>query len=300
MMAGRDVIDELAPKGLAPNGQATIMIGGMSCATCVKTVENALKRLPGVADVRVNLAAENADVTYNAQKTTFTNIKDAVQQAGYQYLGVQEQGAEESEKTAREKALRQERNRFIVGLAVGICLMILSYVPVDLPFPMAYLMLIVSAPVFFYVSGPIFVAGYRALKNRNLNMDVMYSMGIGVAFVASILGTFEFVLSREFLFYETAVLLAAFLTMGRFLEARAKGKTSEAIKKLMGLQPKTATVVVEGREKEIPTDEVQVGNLVVVKPGEKIAVDGEVVDGHSYVDESMITGEPIPDRKSVV
>jgi Cu+-exporting ATPase len=289
MMAGNDVIDQIAPKG-----QNTIMIGGMSCATCVKTVENALKRLPGVADVRVNLAAENADVTYEEEKTTLNDIKDAVQQAGYQYLGVQEEDTEESEKKAREKALRQNRNRFIVGLAVGICLMILSHVPVNLPFPMAYLMLIVSAPVFVYVSGPIFLAGYRALKNANLNMDVMYSMGIGVAFSASILGTFELVLSREFLFYETAVLLAAFLTMGRFLEARAKGKTSEAIKKLMGLQPKTATVVADGQEQEIPIGEVEVDNIVLVKPGEKIPVDGEVVDGRSYVDESMITGEPIP------
>jgi len=125
-------------------------------------------------------------------------------------------------------------------------------------------------------------------------MDVMYSMGIGVAFVASILGTFEFILSREFLFYDTAIILASFLTIGRYLEVRAKGKTSEAIKKLMGLQPKTAAVVRDNREIEIPIEDVQVEDIVVVKPGEKIAVDGEVVDGESYVDESMITGEPIP------
>jgi Cu+-exporting ATPase len=163
---------------------------------------------------------------------------------------------------------------------------------------MAYLMLVVSAPVFIYISRPIFGAAYRALKNRNLDMDVMYSMGIGVAFGASVLSTFGLILSREFLFYETAVFLAAFLSLGRYLEARAKGKTSQAIKKLMGLQPKTAAIVTDNKEIEIRVEDVQIGDMVVVKPGEKIPVDGQVVDGRSYVDESMITGEPMPVLKS--
>jgi Cu+-exporting ATPase len=162
---------------------------------------------------------------------------------------------------------------------------------------MAYFMLIVSTPVFVYISYPIIIAGYRALKNKSLNMDVMYSMGIGVAFVSSIFGTFEIVLNREFLFYETAVMLATFLTLGRYLEARAKGKTSEAIKKLIGLQPKTAIVISNKKEFEIPIEDVQLNDIVVVKPGEKIPVDGIVVDGESYVDESMISGEPIPVMK---
>jgi Cu+-exporting ATPase len=125
-------------------------------------------------------------------------------------------------------------------------------------------------------------------------MDVMYSMGIGVAFVSSLLGTFEIVLTRDFLFYETAIMLATFLTLGRYLETRAKGKTSEAIKKLMGLQPKTAIVIRKNKEIEIAIEDVQINDIVVVKPGGKIPVDGDVVDGKSYVDESMITGEPIP------
>ena len=125
-------------------------------------------------------------------------------------------------------------------------------------------------------------------------MDVMYSMGIGVAYVSSLFGTFEFILTRDFMFYETAVMLATFLTLGRYLEARAKGKTSEAIKKLMGLQPKTAIVVRDGQEIEISIEDVQVNDIILVKPGNKIPVDGIVVSGESYVDESMITGEPIP------
>ncbi|GAH23461.1 unnamed protein product, partial [marine sediment metagenome] len=157
-----------------------------------------------------------------------------------------------------------------------------------------YLLFLLTTPVFIYVSYPIFRAAYRSLKNRNLNMDVMYSMGIGVAFISSVLGTFEIMLSKEYLFYEEAILLASFLTFGRYLEAKAKGKTSEAIKKLIGLKPKTATVIRNNEENEIAIEDVQINDIVIVKPGEKIAVDGEVIEGSSYVDESMISGEPIP------
>jgi len=278
------------------NEKATLKIGGMTCAMCVKTIEGSLNRLDGISSVIVNLGAEKAYVTYNPKMTTVADMKKAVEEAGYQYLGIEGEEAEDLEAAAREKDLRAKRNRFIVGFAVGIPLMILMYVHVpvaEFPFSMAYFMLIVSAPAFIYVSHPIFSAAYRSLKNRNLNMDVMYSMGIGVAFVSSLLGT-SGILPEDFLFYDTALILASFLMIGRYLEARAKGRTSEAIKKLVGLQPKTAAVVRDNREIEMPIEDVQIGDIVVVKPGEKIPVDGEVVDGESYVDESMITGEPIP------
>ena len=274
--------------------KVTLKIGGMTCATCVRTIENALKSLDGVAEVTVNLGVEKAYVTYNPRIATIDEMKRAIEEAGYQYLGVEGEEREDLEKIARERDLRAKRNRFIVGFSIGIPLMILVYVPDIFPFPMAYFMLVVSTPAFIYVSHPIFRAAYRSLKNKKLNMDVMYSMGIGVAFGSSILGTFEVILSRNFLFYETALLLASFLTIGRYLEARAKGKTSEAIKRLIGLQPKTATVIRDSSELEIPIEDVQLEDRIVVKPGEKMPVDGEVIDGESYVDESMITGEPIP------
>jgi Cu+-exporting ATPase len=276
--------------------KTTLKIGGMTCAMCAKTIENSLNRLNGIAGVIVNLGAEKAYVSYNPEMTTVAEMKRAIEEAGYQYLGVAGEGAEDLEAAAREKELGEKRNRFIVGFAVGIPLMIFMYVHVpvaEFPFSKAYFMLVVSAPAFIYVSHPIFIAAYRSLKNRNLNMDVMYSMGIGVAFVSSLLAT-SGILTQEFLFYDTALILASFLTIGRYLEARAKGKTSEAIKKLMGLQPKTATVIRDDRDIEIPIEDVQIDDIVVVKPGEKIPIDGEVVDGESYVDESMITGEPIP------
>ena len=279
------------------NEKITLKIGGMTCTSCAKTVRNALEKLDGISGVNVNVGVESVYVTYKRQMTTVADMRQAIEGAGYQYLGIEGEETEDSEEAARQKDLRRKRSRVIVGLVVGIALMILMYVPVNLPFPMAYLMLVVSSPVFIYISYPIFGAAWRSLKNRNLNMDVMYSMGIGVAYVSSLLGTFEIILSSDFMFYETAVLLATFLTMGRYLEAKAKTRASEAIKKLIGLQPKTAAVIRDDTEVEIFVEDVQISDVVVVRPGEKIPVDGEVVEGAGYVDESMITGEPVPALK---
>ncbi len=273
---------------------AIVKVGGMTCAMCVKAIETALQELDGVSAVTVNLSAEKTYVTYNPRMVTLEDIKRVIEAAGYQYLGLAGEAAGISEDALRERDLELKRRRFIVGFAFAIPLLILMYLPISWPFSMAYFMLVVSTPPFVYVSYPIFRAAYRALRNKNLNMDVMYSMGIGVAFGASILGTFEFVLTGEFLFYETALMLAAFLTIGRYLETRAKGRTSEALKNLIGLQPRTATVLQEDQERRLPIEEVQIDDRIVVKPGEKIPVDGTVVAGESYVDESMITGEPLP------
>ncbi len=278
------------------NEQVILNIGGMTCAMCVQTIEKALKNLDGVISVDVNLGAEKVYITYNPKVVTITDMKAAIEVAGYQYLGVEGADAdnEDLEKIIRKKELREKRRRFIIGFSVGIPLMILMYIPLHLPSFMPYIMLIVSAPVFVYVSHPIFLAAYRALKNQTLNVDVMYSMGIGVAFISSVLGTFEVILSREFLFYEASIILASFLTFGRYLEARAKSRTSESIRKLVGLQPKTATVLRDEKEISLPIEEVKMNDTVIVKPGEKIPVDGDVIEGKSYIDEAMITGEPIP------
>ncbi len=281
--AGYGVVDE----------KVALRVGGMTCVMCAKSIENALSRLPGVVNASINLGAEKALVTYNPRLTAISDMRSAIEEAGYQYLGLEGEATDQSE-AVRAEDLRAKRNRAIVGFLVGIPLMVLMFLPIAAHHTMAYFMFVVSTPAFIYVSHPIFHAGWRALRNRNLNMDVMYSMGIGVSFVASILGTFQIILTREFLFYDSAVMLAAFLTMGRYLEARAKGKTGEAIKKLIGLQPKTATVIQDGKETEIAVEDVQIGAIVLVRPGEKVPVDGEVASGESYVDESMITGEPMP------
>jgi Cu+-exporting ATPase len=276
------------------NEKVTIKIGGMTCVNCVRAIEKVVNKMDGVGEVNVNLSAEKANIKYNPKITTIADMRNAIENAGYQYLGLEGEETENLEERTREKDMREKLTRVIIGSSVGIPLMILMYIPLNWPFPMTYFMLVVSTPVFIYVSYPIFSAANRALRNSNLNMDVMYAMGIGVAYVSSVFGTFEIVLTRDFMFYETAVMLATFLTMGRYLETRAKGKTSEAIKKLMGLQPKTALVVRDKKELEIAIEDVQIDDVVIVKPGNKVPVDGIVVSGESYVDESMITGEPIP------
>jgi P-type Cu+ transporter len=276
------------------NEKITLKIGGMTCAMCVQAIEDVLNKIDGISNVNVNLASERAYVTYNPKMTSIKDMKIAIEDLGYQYLGVEGEETQDLEEELRLKDLRDKRNRIIVGFGVSIPLFILSYINVPLPIPMPYFMLIVSIIPFIYVSYPIFSAAYRALRNRNLNMDVMYSLGIGVAFVSSLLGTFQIVLTPEFMFYDTALMLAAFLMLGRYLETRAKGRTSTAIKKLIGMQSKTATVIRDGNEIKIPIEDVEIDDLVVVKPGEKIPADGEVIEGESYVDESAITGEPLP------
>jgi Cu+-exporting ATPase len=287
--AGYDVI----------NHEVTLKIGGMVCATCVQTIEAALRALPGITSANVNLGTEKAYVSFNPSVSTIPDMKKAIEDAGYQYLGIAGEVSEEAEKIAREKDLQDKFFRFSIGFAVSIPLMIAMWVPLPVSMhTLAYIMLAVSVPVFYYVAYPIFRAASMALRNRSLNMDVMYAMGTGVAFVASVMGTFGIILTHEFMFYDTAIMLASFLMLGRYLEARAKGRTSEAIRKLAGLRAKTATIVREGREEEIPVEDVVVGDIVVVKPGSKVPVDGDVVGGASYVDESMITGEPVPPLKS--
>ena len=298
--AGYDVLDE----------KVVLSIGGMVCAMCVGALEIALKKLDGVVDVRVNLAAEKAYVTYNSGMVGIDEMKEAVENTGYQFLGVSgEEAASDRGNEALQKDLADKKRRIIIGFATSLFLMALMYFPLQRVVPMEFLMgagmhymslvmLAVSAPVFVYVSYPIFKAAGRALRNRNLDMDVMYAMGIGVAYGASILGTFGIILTPDFMFYETAVMLASFLTLGRYMETKAKGRTTEAIKNLIGLQPKSATLLKEGQEVEVSVEEVQVDDLILVKPGEKIPADGLVVEGQSYVDESMISGEPVPVLKA--
>ncbi|MDD1673037.1 MAG: heavy metal translocating P-type ATPase [Methanomicrobiales archaeon] len=280
------------------NERAVIKVGGMVCASCAETIEAALRGLDGVVEAWVNLGIERAYITYNPRIVTIADMKRAIEDAGYQYLGLEGEDNQELEQKQRERDLTDKMRRIFVGFGVAIPLMVLMYVPLIPMSILPYFMFIVATPAFIYLSYPIFLAAFRALRNRVLNMDVMYAMGIGVAYVASVLGTFRIVLTTEFLFYETAVMLAAFLTLGRYLEMRAKGRTSEAIRKLIRLRPRTATILRDEKEIEVPLEMVQVGDLIRIKPGEKVPVDGSVTAGESYVDESMITGEPIPTRKS--
>ena len=291
----QDLENEVVKTGYGVvNQKVTLKVGGMTCAMCVKAIEDVLSKLDGVSQVNVNLASEKAYVTHNPKATSIQDMKEAIEDLGYQYLGIGGEDTENLEEKIRKEDLASKRNRIIVGFGVSIPLMIIFYANIMLPIPMSYFMLIVTIIPFIYVSYPIFTAASRALRNGLLDMDVMYSLGIGVAYGSSLLGTFQIVLTPEFMFYDTALMLAAFLMLGRYLETRAKGNTSTAIKKLIGMQPKTATVIRNNQELEIRIEEVETDDLVMVKPGERIPADGMVEEGESYVDESAITGEPLP------
>jgi len=293
--AGYDVADE----------KLVIKIGGMSCVMCVAALEAALLKLDGMVEARVNLASEKAYLKFNPRMMGLAEIKKAIADAGYQFLGLAgEEDSADREREARQRDLEEKKKRIIIGAGASVLLMALMHLPLHRIVPMQYhtsvpdtmglIMLALSAPVFAYLSLPIFRAAVRSLWHRVLDMDVMYGMGIGVAYISSILGTFGIVLTPDFMFYETAVMLATFLTLGRYLEARAKGRTSEAIVKLVGLQPKKAVILKDGLEREIYAEEVQVGDILLIRPGEKIPADGLVEQGESYVDQAMITGESIP------
>lgn len=281
------------------NQDVVIRVGGMVCAMCVEAIERALTALPGISSVRVNLATESARVTYNPSLSSVREMRSAIEEAGYQYLGIAGELSPEAEEEARRKDLALQFRRFTIGFAVSLPLMVLMFLPLPVTMhTLSWIMLAVTTPVFFYVAYPIFLAAGAALRNRILSMDVMYAMGTGVAYGSSVLGTLGIILTHDFMFYDTAVMLASFLILGRYLEARAKGRTSEAIRKLIGLTPRTATVVRDGIEVKIAIEEVGIGDVIIVKPGEKVAVDGVVTGGESYVDESMISGEPVPVLKS--
>ena len=297
--------------------EMTLRIQGMHCASCTMNVENFLIRLDGIFDVKADLTSQSAKIRYDSSKVDMDEIEKVIESLGFELLGIEGQ-SEIDEEAIYQKDLKEKRNRIIVGLIFSAILMILMFsgwdplmgvthsikqaTGIDIS-SMGLLSLIVSIAPFLYVSLPILKAGANGLMHKNLNMDVMYSMGIMVAYVSSILGTFHIVLDHSFMFYDSAVMLPSFLMIGRYLEARAKKRTSDSIRELIGLQPTVATAIEiddNGEitsQKEVSISDIVIDDLLLVRPGEKIPVDGDVVGGQSYVDESMINGEPIPKVK---
>ena len=254
-------------------------------------------------DVKADLTSQTARINYDKTKVDINDMEEVINSLGFEVLGIDGQ-LEVNEDEIYKNDLKDKRNRIVVGFTASAILMILMYVH-WMPFglSMGVVSLIISIVPFLYVSLPTLKAGFNGIIHKNLNMDVMYSMGIAVAYVSSILGTFNIVLDHSFMFYETAVMLPSFLLVGRYLEARAKKKTSDSIRELIGLQPTVATLIEldDGgnilSQREVNISEIQIDDILLVRPGDKIPVDGEVIGGHSYVDESMINGEPIPKAK---
>ncbi|MDR2545008.1 MAG: heavy metal translocating P-type ATPase [Methanobrevibacter sp.] len=265
-----------------------IKIAKIHCTVCVNNIEKNLSDLDGIYKVDLNLANGIANVLYEKSVVSIEDMKKTIEDLGFEFIGT-------ADKNAVNK-VNDKKNRIVVGFTFSAILMLLMYT--HLPFK-HYLMLIIAIIPFYYVSHPILKVAYKSISHKQLNMDVMYSMGILVAFSSSVLGTFNILLNSSFMFYETSIMLSSFLLLGRYLEDKAKKRTTEAIKKLIDLQAKKATLLVNGIEKKVLIEDIQINDLLIVKHGEKIPTDGLVIKGNSYVDESMITGEPIPKNKAL-
>lgn len=273
-----------------------IRIDGMTCAACSSTVESALKSIPGVISANVNLSNKSAIVRYLNGSVPLSIIKNTVNDLGYSYQGVVgKDEADTSKQEARKQRLRLIR--VILGFSVSLPMMALMHVDVHLPLDMSFLFLVLTVPILSFIAYPIFRSALASLWHLSLTMDVMYAMGISAAFISSAMGTFGIILDHHFNFYDTTIMLASFLTLGRYLEYRAMSRTGDAVRKLIGLRPRKANRLVDGRLEIVDADDLSVGDLFVIKPGERVPVDGSVKDGRSYVDESMISGEPVPSLK---
>jgi len=283
---------------------------GMFCAACAVKIEKVLNKTPGVTNAVVNFAMETARVEYNKSDVSITDIQQRVEKLGYKAVTKQEDG-DPSEH--REKAIKEQKRKLLFSAILSLPLLwsmvshfsFLSWIWMPDLFMNPWFQLALATPVQFYIGKQFYVGAYKSLRNKSGNMDVLISLGTSAAYFYSLYLTIEWALNGgsvhhgPAMYYETSAVLITLVILGKLFESLAKGRTSEAIKTLMGLQAKTALVIRDGQEITIPVEEVLAGDVVVVKPGEKIPVDGEVLDGTSAVDESMLTGESIPvDKKA--
>ena len=274
-------------------------VGGMTCASCVARVEEALLSVPGVISANVNLASEKATVEYT-EGTGIADLRQAVKDAGYEL----ESEAEtlEDVTTAAQRELQGVRNRFIFAAILASSIMALMWAPSFAGKP--YLLWALATPVQFWAGWRFYRGAWGALRHKTADMNTLVAVGTSAAYFYSMiavlfLGLFAAAEVELGLYFDTSAMIITLILLGRFLETRARGQTSEAIKKLIGLNPKTALVIRDGEEREISVEDVQVGDLILVRPGERVPVDGIIRDGYSSIDESMITGESIPLEKKV-
>jgi len=293
----KDTISELGYT--VATGKSTFPVVGMTCASCAANIEKALAKVPGVISVNVNLASEKATVEY-IEGTRIADLKRAVKDAGYE-LGSEAETLEDVTVAARRE-IRTIRNRFIIAAVLGFSILGLGLGASFAGKP--FLLWALATPVQFWAGWQFYKGAWGALKHRTADMNTLIAVGTSSAYFYSMIavlfpGFFTARGLEPHVYFDTAAIIIALILLGRFLEARARGGTSEAIKRLIGMQPKTALVIRDGSEVEIAVDEVEVGDVILVRPGERVPVDGIIRQGHSSIDESMITGESIPVEKRV-
>lgn len=284
-----------------------LQITGMTCAACATRIEKGLNRLSGITGANVNLALETAHVEYNPAMVDVRDIQNKVSQLGYKAEPKQEVM---DAGQRRQKEITKQKRKFFISAILALPLLwsmvshfsFMSWIWLPDLFMNPWFQLALATPVQFYIGGHFYVGAYKALVNKSANMDVLIALGTSAAYFYSLYLTIEWASNGgghhgPDMYYETSAVLITLVLLGKLFETLAKGRTSEAIKTLMGLQAKTALVVRDGIEQSVPIEEVVVGDIVIVKPGDKIAVDGEIIEGRTSVDESMLTGESLPVEK---
>ncbi len=290
----------------------TLPVQGMTCAACVSAVENALKQLPGVTAAAVNFATEKVTIEYFPSLVSIRDFKKVIKDAGYEVVEA-EQGEDivEKELKEREKAYRELRTKVVAGAVLAVPLMLLmqwNHIfghAFSMPMQVNHLIqLVLATPVQFWIGRQFYAGAIAAARHRTTNMNTLIAIGTSSAYLYSIVATFfpDLFAIKGYtaeVYFDTSATIIVLILLGRLFEARAKGQTSEAIKKLIGLQAKTARIIKDGREMDVPIEDVEIGDLILVRPGEKIPVDGIIKEGYSSVDESMVTGESIPVEKNI-
>jgi len=284
-------------------GEADLWIKSLADASDVSRLEKKLKAIDGVLRVSINLSSEHARMNYVPTIVTLNEIKQVIRKAGFEMV---ESGGDQVdvEAQARKAEIDQQRKLLIIGILFSLPLLVLSMGGDFGLFSMEMaqktwfrlILMTLAIPVQFYVGWQYYVGAYKSIRSGSANMDVLVALGSSTAFLYSIPVTFGLISGH--VYFETSAIIITLIRLGKFLEARSKGKTSEAIKKLMGLQPQTAHVIRGDVETDVSVDDLALGDVILVRPGEKVPVDGQVLEGHSAVDESMLTGEPIPVEKS--
>ena len=283
------------------NIKNTYPVLGMSCASCAARVDKTLNGLPGVYQATVNYATAVAQVEYNPEVCSDATLQSAVQDAGYDLLVDTGEDVADKAEEIRLTRYRKIKRRTVAALLLSLPIMVISMFFEDIS-SLKYVLWILATPVVFGLGREFYINAWRQLKHGTSNMDTLVAVSTGIAYTFSVFNLLfpDFWLSRGIephIYFEAASVIIAFILLGRLLEERAKQNTSSAIKKLIGLQPKTVTIIVDSDERTVPITAVQKGDTILVKPGERIAVDGMVVTGESYVDESMLNGEPVPLHK---
>lgn len=287
--------------GKGKNIKNTYPVLGMSCASCAARVDKTLNGLPGVYQATVNYATAVAQVEYNPEVCSDATLQSAVQDAGYDLLVDAGEDVADKAEEIRLTRYRKIKRRTVAALLLSLPIMVISMFFEDIS-SLKYVLWILSTPVVFGLGHEFYINAWRQLKHGTSNMDTLVAVSTGIAYTFSVFNLLfpNFWLSRGIephIYFEAASVIIAFILLGRLLEERAKQNTSSAIKKLIGLQPKTVIIIVDSNERTVPITAVQKGDTILVKPGERIAVDGMVVTGESYVDESMLNGEPVPLHK---